>query len=161
MKRLIVVTILILFAVGISFSLTTDEIEKILTSYKEEGYSFEKKLGEGSWKVSFGANSWKETVYIYISPNESSTDFNIVYVYSGVKSYNGDSELQKAFDDVVSAMGVNSSSAEWGCFSLYKEKDVWYLDYNVKLRQKYLDSAQLMNAIGWVAASANRYKKGF
>jgi len=44
---------------------------------------------------------------------------------------------------------------------LYKEKDVWYLDYNVKLRQKYLDSAQLMNAIGWVAASANRYKKGF
>jgi outer membrane lipoprotein-sorting protein len=161
MKRFLISIFLVLLVSGFVSALTEQEIEKTLMDYKEKGYTFEKKLGKGSWKVSFGTGSWKEAVYIYISQNEANADFNIVYIYGGVKSYNGDEELSKAFEEIVSAMEVNSSTAEWGFFSLYKEDNVWYLDYNVKLRQKYLDEVQLMNAIGWVAASVNKYKRGF
>jgi hypothetical protein len=161
MKRFLISIFLVLLVSGFVSALTEQEIEKTLMDYKEKGYTFEGKLGKGSWKVSFSTGSWKEVVYIYISQNKVNTDFNIVYIYGGVRSYNGDGELSKAFGEIVSAMNVNSSTAEWGFFSLYKEDNVWYLDYNVKLRQKYLDEFQLISAIGWVAAAVNKYKRGF
>ncbi len=161
MKKFLIAIVLITFFGNLTFSLTKEEIENTLKGYQEKGYKFEKKLDVASWKVSFGTASWKEFVYVYVSPNEAAPDFNIVYIYGNVKTYESDEELSKAFPEIISAMEINSFTGEWGFFSLYKEKNVWYLDYNIKLRQKHLDQVQLMNAIGWVAASVNKYKNQF
>lgn len=143
-----------------AFSASISEIESILKNHSEKGYKFIKKLGDMSWKVSFGMDDWEEEVYVYVSQNANNRDFDIVYVYAGVKVYS-DFSSKSSLEDIIYALERNASPAEWGSFSLYKEKDKWYLDYNVKLRRIYVDEVLLMNAIGWVAGATHNYKKEF
>ena len=154
-------TLFFSFVLGFfAFPETIEEIENILVNHKEEGYSFVKKLGYGSWKVSLTFGDTKKDVYVYVSPNKNNPEFDIVYVYTGVKVYD-DSGLKNAFNDLVFALERNSASSEWGTFSLYKEKGKWYLDYNVKIRRKYANENHLMNAIGWVVGAVVGYEKQF
>lgn len=158
--RFLVSILSILFLTYISFSATVKEIENILMNHKEQGYSFIKKLGDASWKVNFSTTEWSMDVYVYVSANKNNPDFDIVYVYTGIAQYD-DKELNSNFEDLIYALQRNASPSEWGVFSLYKEKDIWYLDYNVKLRRVYVDETSLMNAIGWVAGAGNAYRKQF
>ncbi|MGB9622014.1 MAG: hypothetical protein ACP5PT_04325 [Brevinematia bacterium] len=159
MRYLFSVLLIMVFS-SISFSATVNEIENILMNHQEKGYSFVKKLGDSSWKVNFSTTEWSMDVYVYVSPNKNNPDFDIVYVYTGIATYS-DKELSSKLDDLVYALEKNAAPSEWGTFSLYKEKDVWYLDYNVKLRRVYVNEDLLMNAIGWVAGAGSSYKKQF
>ncbi|MFN4244981.1 MAG: hypothetical protein ACK4F9_02400 [Brevinematia bacterium] len=163
MKKIFIYILSTIISLSISmhaFSETIEEIEKILINHNEKGYSFIKKLGQGSWKVSLEYQGGSKEVYVYVSPNKNNPDFDIVYIYTGIKVYN-DSDLNSALDDLIFALQRNSAPSEWGTFSLYKEGNKWYLDYNVKIRRKYANETHLMNAIGWVVGGASVYEKQF
>ncbi|MCS7299541.1 MAG: hypothetical protein RMJ37_06275 [Spirochaetia bacterium] len=156
----IAIVMIALFS-NFSFSETVQEIESILMNHVETGYKFVKKLGNGSWKVNLTTSSgYSKDVYVYVSFNKNNPDFDIVYVYTGIRTYTDD-ELQKSFNSLVSALQRNSAPSEWGTFSLYKDKGTWYLDYNVKLRRVYADETHLMNAIGWVVGASSVYEEQF
>lgn len=148
---------------GVIFSETVDEIEKILTTYKEKGYKFQKKISYGVWEVSLEVSEgYSKNIYVYVSANNNNPDFDIVYVSASIKSYT-DSEIVDSLKDLLFALTRNSAQGEWGVFSLYKDEDknMWYLDYNVKLRRVYANQNHLMNAIGWVAGASSVYEKVF
>lgn len=164
MKRFILFFVMIgvfLGFSGIVFSETVEEIEKILTTYREKGYKFLKKLSNGAWKVSLEVSQgYSKEILVYVSANENNPDFDIVYVSTSIKSYS-DSEIVDNVKELLFALLRNSAQGEWGTFSLYKDdsSNIWYLDYNVKLRRIYANQNHLMNAIGWVAGASSVYER--
>ncbi len=161
-SMLVYSTVLVLvFLCSFAFGISDSTIEKILSSHTEEGYKYLGKSGN-AWKVNIELpdGAGYKTVYIYISPNKKNSEFDVVYVYSEIASY--DSVDQIDIDTLISALEINSGVAEWGSVSLYKEESgKFYMDYNVKLKATEVDNVILLNAIGWTAARANSIKKSF
>lgn len=162
MKRIVyffVVWIMVCVFSSVVFAETVDEIEKILVGYKGSGYSFVKKIGNGSWKVNLKIGEYSRDIYVYVSGNNTDTDYDVVYISSTVKAYRNDSVLVDNAKDLIFALVKNAGQGEWGSFSLFKDENSgwWYLDYNVKIRRVYAFQSHLINAITWVAAASIVY----
>lgn len=157
MKRVLLALVIMLIG-GVAFAATDKDVENWLKNHEEEGYEFKKTVTEGKmWKVAFKLPDWEKSwdVYVVIGKNKNNSNFDMVTLFAGV----GESESQPSTELMKYVLDVNASDDDWGAFSVYYDKSdkMWYVDYNIHLRKMYVNSTELINAVGWMAGTCESY----
>ena len=132
------------------FGITDSEIDQFLKTYKEEGYTFNEKISKYLWSVNFKSEDWEKgwDVYVYLSKNNDSPDYNLIYVFSILKSN------LKTLPTELSEFLLNANQYDnnWGNYAIsYNKDDTVNIYYIIKLLQNDVDKDILVRAIGFNA----------
>jgi len=152
--KAILYLILVTFAVLISMpanSMTNAEIEGALSSYKEDGFKYVGKAGAGMWKVQYSRPGWEFGWEVIVATTDSNPDNSIVVIGTTVISSKAlSSEL------MMKLLDENSLDTNPGSYSVFKNDDVYFVQYAIKVPQSLLINDVLKEGIGFVAGYSNK-----
>lgn len=147
-----VAALILMSAVSSSFarSLTSAEIESVLLSHEEPGYSYSEKLDEGAWIVEYMRPDWNFSWQLVVTATDPDPEKSLLVIgttLAQTETLSGNLLLQM--------LNENSLDSNPGSYSIFIEDGVYYLQYAIKLPQTMVDEKTLVEGLGFVGGYAN------
>lgn len=125
-------------------------VEAALKGYEEPGYKFVEKLNEGMWKALYSRPGWKFGWEVVIASTSDNPEESFVVIGTTVLT-----TPETTPELMLQLLTENSMDTNPGNYSLFKENDVYSVQYAVKIPQTLLSEDVLKEAIGFVAGYSN------
>lgn len=133
-----------------SGGMTNAQVEAALKGYEEPGYKFVEKLNDGMWKAIYSRPGWKFGWEVVIASTSDNPEESFVVIGTTVLT-----TPEASPELMLQLLTENSLDTNPGNYSLFKENDVYSVQYAVKIPQTLLSEDILKEAIGFVAGYSN------